>query len=97
MRKDVQLERSGLHSLKIDDDYAVNSPSDRSVKFIFAYPFGCHLAIFYTYLAADLPYFEFPQISMDVTFLFVTKFGCVNLVGHNINPQLNFIICLSDY
>lgn len=57
VRKNVQLERSGLQSLKIDDDYAVNSPSDRSVKLIFAYPFGCHLAIFYSYLAADLPYF----------------------------------------
>lgn len=70
---------------------------------IFVHPFGCHLALFHTYWAVDLPGFEVLQISLNMTFLFVTQlpcdlfrywFGRVNLISQNFDAQLNLIHCL---
>ena len=61
--------------------------------------FSRHLAIFCTNLAADLPCFKVLQISLDLTFLFVTQLtwklfrSCVlsvNPICQNFNGQLDF-------
>lgn len=55
-------------------------------------PFGCHLAIFYTYLAADLPWFVVLHIALESTFAFFSRRHLVLFCS--IVARLNVITCL---